>query len=134
LEWTRADAVDWLCDRIEPFDVLIDDLSIPVNGDVIKPEVSWTILPELIRSRLAPAGVAVLNLLKPENESWSAGLARVAGVFREALMIELDDFQNRIVVAGAKLPDARALSTGLRASLKGLRSRQATRLRLRTLA
>ncbi|HAV61141.1 MAG TPA: hypothetical protein DCY13_02110 [Verrucomicrobiales bacterium] len=132
LEWARADAAVWLREQDRGFDVLIDDLSVPINGDVIKPEISWTILPELIRDRLAPDGVAVLNLLKPGHGRWSRELRRIGQVFGRAVVVHLDDFENRMLVAGKVLPETRALSQSVKSALLRLRSRQAGRFHLRS--
>ena len=43
--------------------MLMDDLSVPQGGDVFKPDISWNVLPVLIRQRLRPAGFGVFNLM-----------------------------------------------------------------------
>lgn len=129
--WERGDAVDWLRSRRGRFDLLVEDLSIPQDGDVVKPEVSWRVLPALIRDRLQPGGCAVFNLLRPVDESWAAGLRRVGEGFRETRVIHLDEFENRILVGGEALPAARELGAALRDALRRLRSRQAGRIRVR---
>jgi hypothetical protein len=46
-------------------------------------------------------------------------------------VILLDDFENRLLVAGTALPSARALALALRRALVRLGSRQAGRFRVR---
>ncbi len=131
--WEEADAVAWLQAQRPKFDLLMEDLSVPHAGDVIKPDVSWSVLPPLIRRRLRPGGIAVFNLLKPTSGTWNPDLARVAGEFPTALIIHLEEFENRILVAGDALPSPRELGAGLRRALRRLRSRQAGRIRLQQL-
>jgi len=132
VNWQRADAVKWLRRQPPEFDLLLDDLSVPLNGDVIKPEVSWTVLPELIRQRLRPGGVGVFNLMLSPGGNWNRDVAQLTEGFGSARIIMLDEFQNRILVAGETLPTARELGSRLRQALQTLRSRQAGRLHLRT--
>lgn len=132
VHWHHADAVAWLRQQPRKFDLLLDDLSIPHAGDVIKPEVSWSTLPALIRQRLRPDGIAVFNLLPPPGRSFTASATGLAGQFATAHIIHLDDFENRILIAGRALPSARELGTHLRRALRQLRSRQAGRIRVRS--
>lgn len=132
VRWHQDDAVAWLRRQRQPFAMLIEDLSVPSQGDVIKPAVSWSVLPELIRARLDPRGVAVFNLMLPPSGRWNPDLRRIAGLFREAHTVDFDEFENRILVAGDALPSARELGRGLRFALRGLHSRQAERVHLRS--
>ena len=133
VQWTQADAGDWLRRQRGHFDLLLDDLSVPHEGDVVKPDLCWTELPGLIRRRLRPGGAAVFNLLPPAPGGWAAAGARIQRCFATARMIHLDQFENRILVAGELLPSARELSVALRGSLRQIGSRQAGRLRVRSL-
>lgn len=130
-KWCHGDAAAWLCRQRPNFSLLLEDLSVPVEGDVFKPAVCWNTLPALIRARLRPGGVAVFNLLRPPGEPWRRVLPRVTAHFNGALVIQLDEFENRLLVAGSALPSARQLSHRLRLALRGLRSRQADRLQVR---
>ena len=132
VRWTHADAVTWLRAQPRGFDLLMDDLSVPCDGDVVKPDVCWNALPKLMRARLRPGGLGVFNLLPSLEGQWPAALARLAGQYENAILIDLDEFQNRILVVGDALPPVRPLGTTLRAALRRLRSRQAGRIRLRT--
>jgi spermidine synthase len=133
VNWRQADAVDWLRAQRTKFDLLVDDLSVPCDADVFKPAVSWTVLPQLIRSRLNARGFAVFNLMLSPGQRWSSALPQVTRSFPEARLLRLDEFENRVLVAGAQLPTARALGGALRGELHRIRSRQATRFQARGL-
>jgi spermidine synthase len=132
VRWQQDDAAAWLQRQPADFDLVLEDLSLPVGGDVLKPDVTWAGLPELIRQRLRPGGRAVFNLLRPASDRWQPEFDRLAGGFKNALVIHLRDFENRLVVAGTDLPSARQLSVRLKRALDQLRSRQASRLHVRT--
>jgi len=131
VRWHHADAVAWLRQQPRKFDLLLEDLSIPHAGDVIKPEVSWHPLPALIRQRLRPDGIAMFNLLPPLDRAFAAALQPLADQFEAVRIIHLDDFENRILIAGRALPSARELGDQLRRALRQLRSRQAERIQVR---
>ncbi len=130
--WHQGDAVAWLRRQRTRFGLLLDDLSVPIDGDVFKPAVCWEVLPALIWARLRPDGVAVFNLLRSPGDVWTRAVPRVAEHFGEARVILLDDFENRLLVAGSTLPSARELTFQLRTALRRLRSRQAERCQVRT--
>ena len=132
--WSQADAVEWLARQRQRFDLLIEDLSIPQADDIEKPEATWIHLPGLIRDQLAPGGIALFNLLKPSGGTWQQGLAAVGGRFAQKRLVHLDDYENRILIAGQALPDARILSTAVRRALRSIGSRQAIRFRVERLS
>lgn len=131
VDWHHSDAAEWLRRQPRTFDLLMEDLSIPENGDVFKPSISWSTLPKLIRHRLRPDGVAVFNLLKPPLGSWDSHLHKIADEFGTSRLIHLDRFENRILVAGRDLPSARALGASVRIHLAKLRSSQAREVQIR---
>ena len=131
VNWQQADAVQWLRGQRAKFDLLMDDLSVPRDGDVFKPDLSWNVLPELIRQRLRPEGVAVFNLMLSPGVHWNEALPKITRHFTAARLVHLDEFENRILIAGEELPPARALGISLRRALHRLRSRQATRIQVR---
>lgn len=133
IHWTQSDAEFWLRRQKRPFGLLVEDLSVPWENDVKKPDLCWSTLPGLIRQRLAPDGIAVFNLLKPKSNRWEPDLTRLAQHFEEARIVYLDDFENRILVAGRTVPSARSLSDLVRKSLGILKSRQRDRFQVRTL-
>ncbi len=132
VNWQQADAVAWLREQPRNFGLLMDDLSVPQNGDVFKPAVSWDVLPKLMRSRLRPGGFGVFNLLPAPGGTWNFDLTRIVSMFKTARIIDLDDFENHILITGDVLPTARELGSQLRQSLRHLRSRQAGRIQVRT--
>ena len=131
--WEQADAADWLDRQPAAFDLLLDDLSVVEGGEVVKPAITWTRLPDLVRRRLRPGGCGVFNLLRPPGGNWDPELSRLVALYPAARVVDLDEFENRIVVVADSLPTARQLGTQLRASLRQLGSRQAGRIRIRTL-
>ena len=132
VRWHHADALDWLHRQRARFGLLLEDLSIPRDGDVTKPDICWNELPGLIRDRLAPGGVALFNLLTPNSGRWKPELPRLASHFAMVRVIHFDEYDNRILVAGEILPSARELSARLAARLKKLRSRQFRRISVRS--
>lgn len=130
LTWTKADAAEWLRAQPTDFGLLLDDLSIPDAGDVIKPAITWDVLPELVRSRLRPGGFGVFNLLMPPSGQLLPELKRIGGLFGRACVVNLTDFENRILIGGLELPESRVIGRSLRQALDRLDSRQAGRIRL----
>jgi spermidine synthase len=130
---TQDDAVGWLRRQRRSFDVIVEDISTPSPAGVVKPYDSFDALPGLMRSRLARAGIAIINLLPLPGTSWDALMARVAHPFGSALVVHLDEYENRIVVAGDELPAAAGASRALRAALAAVGSNQARLISVRTL-
>jgi hypothetical protein len=126
----RAEASAWLRRQRTPFDVVIDDLSISVPGDVRKPDVSFTVIPPLAARKLAPGGVALLNLLPEPEMDWPVVLTRAASPFASARSVWFEDWENQFVIGGAHLPEARALQRALDAALRRLGSKLAGRFRV----
>jgi spermidine synthase len=133
VSFAHAEASAWLRARPAGWDAIVDDLSAQVPGEVVKPDVSLDVLPGLMASRLARGGVVVINGLPCPGWSGRALVERLSAPHREARVVEFTEFVNRIVVAGRSLPDARFLSARLRAALESMGSRQARRVRVRTL-
>ena len=133
VRWTQADALKWLTRERRRFGLIIEDLSISTGSDIEKPGATWNRLPGLLRDRLAPEGMALFNLLKPQGGTWRQGLDAVGGRFSRKLLVHLKDYENRILIAGRSLPEARTLSATIRRSLRSVGSRQADRFRIETL-
>lgn len=137
-DWTghvriaQADAVDWL-ERHGLWDIVVEDLSIQIPGDVTKPQVSLDILPKLVASRLEPKGVAVFNAFSVDGLSDRALLEKIGAPYACARVVRLDSFTNLVVVAGETLPTAREMSRVLRTTLGALGSSLADEVRVRTL-
>ena len=127
-----GEASEWLRRRSGRFDAIIEDLSVVGPRGVTKPEVSVGRLPRLVRSRLAPGGVAVFNLLPVKGWTWPELIACVGSPFRERRVVSFADFENRVLVAGRVLPSARQLSAGLREALGSIGSKTVDRIGVRT--
>ena len=130
---TKADAVAWLTRQKRPFDLILEDLSADVDGEITKPPVSLETLPALMAERLAPGGLVITNVLPVPGRSWKRLLPLLAAPHRSAHVIELDEWENRVLIAGARLPPARAVGDALRRHLDGLGSIEADALTVRTL-
>lgn len=128
----RAEATDWLRRSDRRFDLVVDDLSVPLRGEITKPRVSVEVLPERIRRRLRPGGAAVANALPVPGLSWSALQDRLRGAAVDARVILFDEFENRVVLASAELPDAADLSRRLRRRLRAIDSSIAGAISVRT--
>ncbi len=134
VNFRECEAVEWLA-RGEPrFDVIVEDLSVPISGDVEKPEICWQVLPSLIRSRLQAGGVVIANMLKSAGMTWPEFAPLFAVGHRRALVVHLREFENRILIAGDYPQSAAWVSRRLRACLKGIGSDQADQIRISTLA
>lgn len=135
VKWQQADAVDWLRQQSCAFGLLMDDLSVPQDEDVFKPAISWDVLPELMRTRLRRGGFGVFNLLPAAGGTWKSDLARLLkhGGWSpaQARLIYLDEFENRILITGDKLPSPRKLGSQFRQALRRLGSRQAGLIQVR---
>lgn len=134
LQWAQAEAGAWLRAQRSKFDLILDDLSIPLAGDVAKPSISWEVLPRLMRQRLSKEGVVLSNLLRPTGGTWREGWQ----VFRQefgadCLVIEFQEFENRVLIAGAHRHTARSLTTELNKLLWRIGSKQTGRFKTRRL-
>ncbi len=129
----RADALAWLAARGGRFDVVLEDLSVAVPGDVTKPRVSWERLPERMARKLSARGAVIVNVLPVAGLPWTELLRRIAAPFREGRVLHLDEFENRLLIVGRSLPPARRLRSLVEAHLRALGSRQAGRIHVRTL-
>lgn len=131
VNWQQADAVAWLRQQRRAFGLLLDDLSVPEGADVFKPAISWNGLPKLIQQRLVPGGFGVFNLLPRPGGLRQPELKGITELFATTRIINLDEFENRILITSDALPTARALGRSLRAALHRLHSRQANRVQVR---
>jgi hypothetical protein len=130
--WEKADAAAWLSRRRKRYSVLIDDLSVPMSGDVFKPDASWDVIPTLMGGRLGAGGVAIFNCLPGPDGRIPSVFAERLALLGSPLVILLDDFENRVVVAGPGTPSARWVGKELRAALRRIGSLQSDRLRVRS--
>jgi len=124
---TQAEASAWIRRQRQPWDVVLEDLTVPHHSGAIKPPVSVGDLPQLLASRLTPGGVVVTNALPVPWLTWEELIDRLAAPHRTSLVVTFDEFENRIVLAGESLPTARQTAARLRQVLTSIRSRQARR-------
>jgi len=129
----KQDAERWLRGQRGKFDVIVEDLSVPSPIGTVKPYVSFDTLPQRILARLKPNGVVITNLLPMPGTEWEAMYARISSSYARATAIHLDDYENRIVIAGNTIPETRELGRRLRAVLAPLESDMLRQLRLRTI-
>jgi len=127
----EEDAVRFLQRKGPRFDAIIEDLSMQIPGDVTKPPVSLSPLPELIAARLKPSGVAIFNVLPVVELRISQVVEQLAKPLdRPGFVVYFKEFDNRILVLGKGLPDASEVRSPLRAALRKIGSRQADRIRV----
>ena len=132
VEFHHRDAEAWLRGTRSRFDAIIEDISLAAGRRVFQPDMVWHTLPRLVRARLRPSGIAVFNLLKPEVTSLKSVVREIACHFSGAYMIEFDDFENRILVAGVNRGATRSASHRIRTLLAILGSRLASRISVGT--
>jgi len=126
------DAARWRGKRRGRFDAIVEDLSVPSPIGTVKPYVSFDSLPRVIRGRLAPGGVAITNVLPMPGTSWESMYARLALPYERVLAEDVDEFVNRIVIAGDELPDARTAGKLLRGALGRIESDMLRQMRMET--
>lgn len=130
VSFARGDAVAWLREQPAPFDVIIEDLSVPRDGDVIKPEVSWLELPAIMRRKLRRNGLSVFNLLPTPGLTWHQLQARCAPT--GGLVIRFSQYHNRILLAGSVPASARTIGRRMRQALREIGSRVANGIEVST--
>jgi len=131
---TQAEASAWLRRRTRRYDAILEDLTVWSPQGAVKPSVSLEVLPELVHDRLTHAGIAVVNILPMPGTSWPALLARFAAPYAKTYVVLLPEYENRILVGGDHLLRVRHGAARIRTALRRIRSRQAGRIRLRTLS
>lgn len=129
----EMDAAAWLRASRRRFDVILEDLTVPGPGGAVKPEVSLEVLPRLMRSRLRPGGAAVVNTLPLPGMPYGDLLRQLGAPFPLVHVLDCDDYENRVLIAGQDLEPRRVIAADLRAALLRLGSRQAARWSLRGL-
>ena len=126
------DAVRWLRRSRRRWNLILEDLSVPVDRDTTKPAASIQTLPALMKSRLAEGGVAAFNVLPVPGYAWKHLHRRIAEPWGSAQVVEFDEWENHLLLAGA-LPTARKTSRELKRHLAAIGSDQADGLQVRTL-
>lgn len=129
----RGDAVEYLRRTRRRWDVILDDLSVLGPDGVRKPEVSYDVLPQLIRSRLRPGGLAVVNVLERPGANWTDSIDRLRAADPASRIVHTRPYENRVLISGRDLPSARTLSATLRRLLATIGSGLAGETHLRSL-
>jgi hypothetical protein len=129
----RADAARWLARKAAAYDLILEDLFSEQGRVMVKPEVSFAALPSLMRRALTSEGVVVVNTLPVPGVPWRDVLGALAAPFEEACAIELQEYENRLLVAGRSLGGPHAVSGRVRSMLRRIGSRQAERVSVRAL-
>ena len=134
VHFAESDAVEWLRAQRGRFDLLLEDLSVGRDGDVFKPEVSIETLPQLIQSKLKPGGVAIFNLLPPDDRTWGEMAAKVCGPFSFGVQVSFESYYNRVLaLANGALPPTREVSRLLHGELAGIGSEMEADINVRSL-
>jgi len=128
----KAEACEWLTNRSRQYRAIVEDLSVPLQKDVVKPDETWSELPGSIYRRLDQDGVGIFNLLRPTKFSWHSGFQRLIPEGFDARLVHFSEFENRLLIACRTLPTARQLSRHLGVSLRSINSRLAGRISVRS--
>ncbi len=131
LEFTKADAVKWLRGQRHKFDAIVEDLSVPTDGDVVKPEVSWQVLPEVMRRKVKAGGLTVMNLLPTPGVKWDEMMEACRRSDVPGCVVEFGEYYNRVLIQGEMVKEARVTGGKLRKALRGIGSKIAERMSVR---
>ena len=131
VELTKEDALVWLRDVRQVFDVIVEDLSMQIPDDVTKPDVSLKALPKAIARKRTSNGWVIVNALPVKGYSWRELTQSLTRPFRHVLEIHVEGFANRILVAGPKPMKAREVSLKLRFFLEAIGSNLAHQVSVR---
>ena len=131
VNFAHEDAAEWLRRDRVPFDVIVEDLSVPLRDDVVKPSISWMELPALIRRRVKKGGVVINNLLPTPGISWANQIeaCRVG----PGVEVGFENFFNRVLIQGAQVGNARSCGPRSRQLMRELGSELSDSLKIRTL-
>lgn len=121
----EEDAVRWLKRHRGPFDQILEDLSARVDGEITKPRVCLDVLPRLMAARIGPRGLAFTNVLPVPGIPFTRLLADLAAPFERAAFLELEEWENRVLLAGPGLPAPREIGRTLRRHLDAIGSSEA---------
>lgn len=129
--FAKEDALAWLRRERRRFDAIVEDLSMPQEGDVVKPEVSWEALPKLMARRLRGGGVVITNLLPTPGMSWASLIA--ACRVGPGVVVGLAHYHNRVLIQGSQVGGARRAGARMREALQEIGSGMAKGLTVRQL-
>ena len=122
VSFDKEDAAVWLENREGLFDVIIEDLSAPMDDDVFKPPVCMDVLPNLIRRRLDEDQALVVNLLKHPSQTWDSLLGSIGRRGESGVLVSFDDYWNKILIVSRDMEGARPFGRRLREGLRAVGS------------
>ena len=125
------DAVTWLRRQRSPYDVIVEDLSVAENGDIVKPEISLSVLPELMPTRITGRGVIISNLLPTPGFTWQRLIA--SACVGPGILVEFESYHNRVLLQGRGIGKARQSGRALRQKLRLFGSGLSEEIRVSTL-
>jgi hypothetical protein len=131
LEFTRADAVKWLRGQRRKFDAIVEDLSVPTDGDVVKPEVSWQVLPGVMRRKVKAGGLTVMNLLPTPGVTWDEMMIACRRDDVPGCVVAFGEYYNRVLIQGKMVEETRVTGGKLRKALRGMGSQIAEGMTVR---
>jgi hypothetical protein len=110
LDLVIGDALEFLREDTDHYDLILEDVFVGVGRSVHKP--GWLPTPghELSRERLAPDGLLVSNTLDEANEVKRS----MRKLFPKTVRIEVEDYENAVIVGGP----ASLVASELRAAVK----------------
>ena len=109
----------------------MEDLSVPKDGDTVKPAVSLSLLPDLMGRKITPEGVIISNLLPTPGFTWEALIS--SSRIGPGILIEFESYHNRVLIQGSGIGKARSSGRILRQHMHILGSALAQDIRVRTL-
>ncbi len=127
----EGDAATWLRRRRRAWHAILEDLSVQTPLGVTKPPVSLDELPTLMRKRVTSKGVAITNVLPVPGISWRVLLDTLAAPWSHAVVVHLEEYENRVLVGSEAPLDARRISADLKRHLEAIGSDQASTLSVR---
>ncbi len=128
----HAEASAWLRAKRARYDVILEDLSARVDGEITKPAVSLDVLPALMQRKLKPRGVAIMNVLPVPGRPWTRLLPHLATPFAHARVLVLEAWENRVLLLGDGLESAAACARLITRVLEAVGSDEAGAYSVRT--
>ena len=132
VEVDEVEASAWLRAKRARYDVILEDLSARVDGEITKPDVSLDVLPALMKRKLRPRGIAVMNVLPVPGRPWTTLLPHLAAPFAHARALVLEAWENRVLVLGDDLESAATCSRLITRVLEAVGSDEAGMFAVRT--
>lgn len=132
VDFHAAEALAWSRSHKKKYDLILEDLSVPIGEDVFKPAISRGPLPACLHQLLRPGGAYVANLLKTADTCWKDWIHPQAGSARHVLIGKLSEHENRFLAVPRKTVPARTAQLQVLEALRQMRSRMEESLTVRT--